>query len=384
VTKALRAELRDEWSRHDAAWRDPAQVASQWEDAARVDRRVLRATVHGAWWELLDELEVTLLVSREYEHLLMAMSCEGSSRRTSFMRLPHPSGIAFDRVRRVVHVACTRNPNQVVDLVPLAAPGRPLAPIRARFLPGSLYLHDLALVGGELHGNAVGHNSVVRLDRESGYEHVWWPRLIDGAEGPDWSRNYIQLNSIAAGATLAGSYFSASADEITTRRPGHRNFPVDGRGVVFDGASREPVARGLTRPHSARLHGGELWVDNSGYGEVGVVADGSFRPVASLPGWTRGLCFVGRVAFVGVSRVIPRFRGYAPGLDVERSRCGVIALDAGSGSVLGSCVWPQGNQIFSIEAIPRTVTSALPFRADRRTRRSDVVRLFAELDPAAE
>jgi uncharacterized protein (TIGR03032 family) len=136
---------------------------------------------------------------------------------------------------------------------------------------------------------------------------------------------------------------------------------VNRRGVIFSGATREPIARGLTRPHSARLHNGQLWVDNSGYGEVGIVENGGFIPVACLPGWTRGLCFHGRIAFVGTSRVIPRFRQYAPGLDVEASVCGVHALDTVTGQVLGSLLWPYGNQIFAIESVPREWTSGFPF-----------------------
>lgn len=360
----------ERWARHDREWRDPAQIAAHWEDASAIDRRLLRATARGAWWELLDELAITLLVTREYEHLVMAMS-EGD-RRTSFMRLPHPSGVAVDRERGVVHLASTRNPNQVYDLAPVEADGRPLLPLRSRFLPGGLYLHDLALVGGELHGNAVGQNAVVRLPAVGGYERVWWPRAIETAPGPEFGRNYLQLNSIAAGQTLERSFFSASTDTMGARRPGHRNFPVDRRGVIFDGATREPVVRGLTRPHSARLHEGTLWVDDSGYGTVGPIADGRLEPLARLPGWTRGLSLLGHVALVGVSRVIPRFRQYAPGLDVDRSRCGVFALDARSGEVLGSCLWPHGNQIFAVEWLPRELTSGLPFPSSR----ADAIRLF--------
>src|SRR5262249_22603656 len=156
----------------------------------------------------------------------------------------------------------------------------------------------------------------------------------------------------AAGPDLAGSYFSASTDVLSTRRPGHRHFPVDGRGVVFSGATREPVARGLTRPHSARLHGGRLWVDDSGYGPLRGGEDGRFETVAQLPGWTRGLGFHDGVAFVGTSRVLPRFRQYAPGLDIDTSVCGLHAVDAGSGAVLGSITWPYGNQIFAVECLP--------------------------------
>jgi uncharacterized protein (TIGR03032 family) len=356
----------DLWERHGEEWRDPAQIASQWREAAGTDPQLLRSKARGRFWELLEERALTLIVTREYEHLIMALSVAEGRPHVTFMPLPHPSGIAIDNVRRSVHVASTRNPNQIYEFEPVTGDAdRPLVPVRSTFLPGSLYLHDLAFVGGELHGNAVGHNAVVALPREGGWNRVWWPRSIEGAAGPDFTQNYLQLNSIAAGPTLGASYFSASAAEPSARRPGHQNFPVDGRGVVFGGATREPVAAGLTRPHSARLSGGRLWVDNSGYGELVAIADGHVETVARLPGWTRGLWLGDGLAFVGTSRVIPRFRAYAPGLDVDASVCGVHAVDLGTGSVLGSVVWPAGNQIFGIEAVDTAITGGFPFTVAR-------------------
>ena len=379
------------WARHDAEWRDPAQVASQWRDASETDPRLLRFTVRGSWWAELEKAGITLLVTREYEHLLMALTVSKGRPTISYMRLPHPSGLVVDRTRRVVHVASTRNPNQVYDLKPVRGlgprrdvaldplVGRPLVPVRSRYYPGSAYLHDLALVGGVLHANAVGHNAVVRLEDDGAMRRVWWPRCIESPRGPVFTRNHIQLNSIAPGPRLESSFFSASTDRISRRRPGHRNFPTDGRGVIFDGATREPMARGLTRPHSARLHRRRLWVANSGYGELGVVRDGAFAPVARLPGWTRGLCFHRGVAFAGTSRVIPRFRQYAPGLDVESSTCGVHAVDAATGRVLGSLTWPHGNQIFALDWAPRTLVTGFPFLVGAR-HSARITKLFYAFD----
>jgi uncharacterized protein (TIGR03032 family) len=375
-------------ARHHAEWRDPASIASQWAVAGEIDPRLLRTVTRGAWWDTVAALGITLFVTREYEHLLVALRATKSAPAVTYMRLPHPSGLAVDAARGIVHVACTRNPNQVYDFMPVTALGtqngrgpalaeRPLVPVRVRFLPGSLYLHDLALVGGVLHANAVGQNAVVRLAAAASYTRVWWPRCIESRGGPVFARNHIQLNSIAAGSDLAGSYFSASADTMSARRPGHRNFPVDGRGVVFSGRTREPVARGLTRPHSARLAQGRLWVDNSGYGEVGVVEDGRFEPVARLPGWTRGLAVREGVAFVGTSRVLPRFRHYAPGVSLARSRCAVHALDVRTGRILGSLEWPYGNQIFAVEAAPARLTTGFPFRGTGRRARDRERQLFS-------
>jgi uncharacterized protein (TIGR03032 family) len=374
VTQPSRLEDINALSRHHAEWRDPAQVASQWEEAARLDPELLRYTVRGQWWDVLAATGQTLLVTREYEHLVLALSVSSGAPIISYLKMPHPSGLAVDLVRGVVHVASTRNPNQVYELAPATGslsrldvaapepyePSRPLIPVRSRFFPGCFYMHDLAVIGGVLHANSVGQNAVVRLDSDGSYELVWWPRCIETDNGPIFGQNHIQLNSIAAGSDIAHSYFSASTHKISARRPGHKNFPVDKRGVIFSGATREPVAFGLTRPHSARQHKGRIWVNNSGYGELGYIEDEKSVPVARLSGWTRGLAFHENIAFVGISRVIPRFTQYAPGIDLEHSQCGIVAVDTESGQELGCLLWPYGNQVFAIELIPRELTSGLP------------------------
>jgi uncharacterized protein (TIGR03032 family) len=387
VRRAGRAAERDAlWAHHHAELRDPHQVVSQWAAASEMDPRLLRHQVRGRFWDVLEAAGATLLVTREYEHLVVALSARAGRRRVSYLRLPHPSGLAVDAERGRIFVASTRNPNLVFELAPargrLARDGAAgagvaedaLLPVACRYLPGCLYLHDLALIGGRLHGNAVAMNAVVALE-DGGFRPAWWPRSIDGRRGPRLERNYLQLNSIAAGATLRDSFFSASAAEPSSRRPGHLNFPVDGRGVIFSGRTREVIAGGLTRPHSARLHRRALWVANSGYGEVGRVAGGRFERVARLRGWTRGLCLDGGVAFVGTSRVIPRFRHYAPGVGARDSETGVHAVDLSTGRVLGSLVWPLGNQIFAVEMAKGLRTAGFPFTAARNARRG-VERFF--------
>jgi uncharacterized protein (TIGR03032 family) len=381
--------LSELWTRHDAAWRRTADAATQWAGADGVDPRLLRTRASGTFWELLERLDLTILVTREYEHLALGLGVTHGRPRTTFMPLPHPSGIAVELDKRRVHVASTRNPNQVFtlepvthtldrgDMGPARVEDRPLVPVGSRFYPGSLYIHDLAVVANELHANAVAHNAVVRLPDDGGFEPVWWPKAIERAGKPDFSRNYLQLNSIAAGRDLTSSFYSASAASVSSRRPGHRNFAVDGRGVIFSGVTREPVASGLTRPHSARIaDDGRLWVDNSGYGEVGVVEDGAFAPVALLPGWTRGLAFHDDVAFVASSRVIPGFENYAPGLDVRRSVCGLHALDIRRAEVIGSLVWPYGNQVFAVECVPRAFTGGFPFDTVTKREPSRTKQLF--------
>ncbi len=370
-------ELDDLWARHSAAWRDTAQVTSAWQDAADLNPDLLRYEADDAFWETLAEAGVMLLVTREYEHLVLALAAPEGQPHISYWAVPHPSGITVDRARSRVYVASTRNPNQVYTLRPVTgflprgdvplddlSPG-PLVPVASQFYPGALYIHELEMVGGALHANSVGQNAVVRLSDDAAFDYVWHPRCVEQVGAPVIGQNHIQLNSIAAGPTIDDSFFSASSTAIETLRPGDPDYPVDGRGVIFSGKTREPLVQGLTRPHSARLHDGALWVDNSGYGEVwrADIDTGAAEVVARLPGWTRGLAFYEGLAFVGTSRVIPRFAQYAPGLDVERSQCGLHILDRHSGAVRGSLHWPYGNQIFNIVWLPVNFCAGLPFPA---------------------
>lgn len=391
------------WARHSAEWRDSAQIASQWMGAAKTDPRLLEERVRGPWWDLLEELDATLLVTREYEHLVMAHASVDGRPRTSFLAVPHPSGLVVDRPRGEVHVASTRNPNQILTLRPAVsstarddiparaddrrrrsiAQNRPLLPVRAAYHPGFLYMHDLAMIGGELHANSVGQNAIVRLEADGRHEVVWWPKSVEAlgraaADGaPRLGRNYLQLNSIAAGETLEDSFYSASCAAPGTYRPGDLRFAVDGQGVIFSGRTREPICWGLTRPHSTRLHRGRVWVDNSGYGEVGFVDGGSFQPALRLPGWTRGLCFVKGIAFVATSRVIPKFARYAPGLNPAACVCGVHAVDLKSGTVVASLTWPYGNQVFAIDWLPTKKTTGFPFEPRRKTAANDKLVFYA-------
>lgn len=387
-------QLADVWTDHAADWRDTAQICSHWREAAAIDPRLLDHRASKNWWPLLEKLGITLFITREYEHLAVALSVSKGRPSVTFFPVPHPSGLAVDRKRRQLYLASTRNPNQVYSFRPLSSilerkdvklPVKtgvlPMMPATSAYYPGSLYIHDLALIGGRLYTNAVGHNAVARLSQGS-FERVWWPRCVEIDGSPVFSRNHIQLNSIAAGTTLAQSFFSASSAKFGKLRPGHLKYPVDGRGVIFSGATREPVCNGLTRPHSARLRAGQIWVDNSGYGEVGFVRDGRLEVVCGLPGWTRGLSIIDRAdtAFVGTSRIIPKFACYAPGLKPTSTICAIHAISCRTGEILATLEWPFGNQIFAIDWMPSDVTAGFLFEAPFRRNKRDTLFFYSYLN----
>jgi uncharacterized protein (TIGR03032 family) len=368
-------DLEELWTSHGAEWRDPAEIVAHNKDAPQIDPRLFDYRVEGPWWELLAESGITLFVSREYEHLVLAMSAPAGKPYLSYLAVPHPSGLVIDRVNRRMFLASTRNPNQVYQLKPVTdelaradrprtglCSIRPFVPVSTAFFPGSLYIHDLALIAGQLYCNAVGHNAVARLGPENEFKRVWWPKSIERNSHPLFERNYIQLNSIAAGDTIPDSYFSASSALPGRLRPGHLRYKVDRQGVVFSGRSREPICTGLTRPHSARLHKGRIWVANSGYGEFGYVDRGNLEVLTRLQGWTRGVALMRDVAFVATSRVIPKYARYAPGLNCDTSWCGIHMVCLKSGCKLASMWWPWGNQIFAIDWIKSADSLGFPFQ----------------------
>jgi uncharacterized protein (TIGR03032 family) len=377
---AIRKKLDKQWGRHSREWRNPAQITSQWREAENTDPGLLKSRTRGGWWGLLEALHITLLVTREYEHLVIACSAQDGRRSETFWPVPHPSGLVADRENNAVYLASTRNPNQLFTLKPaLTRPSRtiPLLPVASSFYPGSMYIHDLALIRGELYANAVGQNAVVKLGTEGRFQRVWWPRCIEVSGTPDFSANYIQMNSIAAGASLEESFFSASSSSIGKRRPGDPRYPVDGTGVIFSGKTRGPVCAGLTRPHSARLWRRRVWVANSGYGTLGFMCGGRLEVVARLGGWTRGLCIVRDVAFAATSRVIPEYACYAPGLDARSSLCAVNAICLKTGKPIASLEWPAGNQIFAVDWIDNRVTQGFPFNVRGRKAEREIEMFYS-------
>lgn len=128
-------------------------------------------------------------------------------------------------------------------------------------------------------------------------------------------------------------------------------------GCIIDVASSEFVTRGLSMPHSPRWDGGQLWVLESGTGGVVLVdqATGRRQTIAQLLGFTRGLAIVGRVAFIGLSKI--RATSAMDGVPLaerrEQLQCGIVALNLDSGEVVGSLEFQSAvEEIFDVQVLP--------------------------------
>lgn len=194
---------------------------------------------------------------------------------------------------------------------------------------GVLDAHDVSLDrDGRIIFVNTRFNCLATLSATHSFEEVWRPPFISARADED----RCHLNGLAM---QDGRPAYVTAVSCSDTIDGWRDRRWNG-GVVLDVATGEIVCRGLSMPHSPRLHRGELWVLNAGTGELGVVAGGKFEPKIFCPGFVRGLAFHGNLAFVGLSK--PRYKRFE-GLPLERRLndadsepwCGIQVIDLDQG-----------------------------------------------------
>lgn len=237
----------------------------------------------------------------------------------------------------------------------------------AAWVTGDLDVHD---VGFGADGRPVFVNTlfgcIAAASDSHSFRPLWRPRFISRLAAED----RCHLNGMAM---KEGRPLYATAVSRSDVADGWRDRRADG-GVVIDVASGEIVADGLSMPHSPRLHGGRLWLLNSGTGELGYVdlEAGRFEPVAFCPGYARGLAFAGRHAVVGLS--LAREKRTFSGLALDEAlaardtapRCGLAVIDLASGDMT-DWVRLEGvvRELYDVAALPGVRRpSAIGFRTD--------------------
>ena len=197
---------------------------------------------------------------------------------------------------------------------------------------GDLDVHDL---GYDADGRLIFANTLFSclsgVSETHSFRPLWHPKFISRLAAED--RCHLNGLGMREGRP---AYMTAVAP--TDVADGWRHNRADG-GVVIDVTSGETVCRGLSMPHSPRVHDGRLYVLNSGAGEFGAVdlASGRFEPIAFCPGYARGLCFLAGHAVIGLSQ--PRENRTFAGLPLQgrmisekvEPRCGLYVIDLKTG-----------------------------------------------------
>jgi len=302
---------------------------------------------------LLAELRGSLLVTTfQAGRLILVRPEQGGGLNTHFYAMPRPMGLAADLDRifvgahRSVHeyrnvpaVAPRLSPPNVNDAVYL---------LRNVHVTGHVDIHEMAFSATECWYVNTLFSCLCTLDNEHSFVPRWRPRFVSGYAPED----RCHLNGLAMGD--GKPRFVTALGTGNTRE----SWRADKRtgGVVVDVESGEIVARGLSMPHSPRLHRGRLWVLESGKGALSTVdpVSGRVETVAQVPGFTRGLAFAGPVAFVGLSQL----RKSNPFTDIpltdqnpERSS-GVWAVNVDTGQVVAFLRFSASvEEIFAVQVL---------------------------------
>ena len=285
-------------------------------------------------------------------HVILARSA-GTTINTEFTNMPRPMGIAASGNRLAIGTDdaivsfCLHSglAATVPSAVPTDAPYAHQATVRT----GDIAVHDMAYdLEGELAFVNTRFSCLCRQDINHSFVPFWRPSWISQLADDD----RCHLNGLAV---VNGRPKFVTALAKTDTPHGWREMRGTG-GLIIDVETDRIVAEGLSMPHSPRWHEGRLWVLESGKGTLSSVdiATGHLDVVAQLPGFTRGLSFIGPYALVGLSQVRESVFASLPITQTKDERnCGVWMVDIRSGHTAG---WLKFDgvvqEIFEVAALP--------------------------------
>jgi uncharacterized protein (TIGR03032 family) len=308
---------------------------------------------------LLRQLGASLLVTTYQAGKLVMVRDEGDHLNTHYRSFQSPMGLALADGGSRLAIGTTLQVWEFRDIPSVASRLELAGRHDACFLPrsshvtGNVLIHEMAYSAGrELWIVNTRFSCLATLDPESSFMPRWRPPFITELEPSD----RCHLNGLGM---VDGKPKYVTALGETNVMAGWRPNKAKG-GILMDVDSGAILCQGLSMPHSPRWNGGRLWVCDSGSGTLGTVDlnTGRYEAVAAVPGFTRGLDFVGDLAFVGLSQVresavfsgIPITDRLAP----EQRTCGVCVVDLRRGETVALLKFTSGVQeVFAVALLSR-------------------------------
>jgi uncharacterized protein (TIGR03032 family) len=319
--------------------------------------------------ELLKQLNCSLLISTYQAGKLIIARVDDGKINTHFRNFHTPMGMALHgnrlAVGTFVHVwEMINQPDVAMKLKPEGKHDACYLP-RYQHCTGNIGIHEINYdADGELWIVNTRFSCLAKLRRDASFEPVWRPKFVSGLASED----RCHLNGLGM-VNGRPKYVTALGE--TNTNAGWRPNKAFG-GVLMEIASQEFIAKGLSMPHSPRWYNDRLWVLESGAGHISLVDmnTGKLDMVAALPGFTRGIDFVGPFAFIGLSQV--RESAVFSGIPIterlpnpEDRSCGVWVVDLRNGQTVGFLRFEEGVQeIFSVIVVRHTFPEVLNEESD--------------------
>jgi uncharacterized protein (TIGR03032 family) len=310
---------------------------------------------------LLAELGISLVVSTYQAGRLVLLRADGDRINTHFRAFDKPMGVAV--AGRQLALGTTTAVWEFHDVPAVAAKLEPAGKHDACFLPrtmhatGDVQIHEMAWgspsersrdPAPQLWFVNTRFSCLCTRSGQHSFVPRWRPSFISALAPED----RCHLNGLGM---VDGKPRYATALGRSDEPAGWRAHKKDG-GILIDVPNNEIVLSGLSMPHSPRWHDEQLWLLDSGSGSFGLVdrSAGRYRSIVELPGFTRGLDFFGRYAFVGLSQVRETavFSGISLTERLAERTCGVWVVDLFTGKTAAFLRFEDAVQeIFAVQVL---------------------------------
>lgn len=304
---------------------------------------------------LLHTLGCTIVISTYQAGKLIFISAPTPERLVQLPRtFDRPMGIAVRSDGHQLAVACRQEVILLSNSIELAQ-HYPKAPntYDALFLPrltfhtGPLDIHDLRFgQAGQLLAVNTLFSCISTLSNQYNFQPLWKPPFIDHLAAED----RCHLNGMAL-ANKQARY--ASAFNRGNSRQSWREDLMQA-GLVWDLQGNRPLVEGLAMPHSPRLIGSDLWLLQSGTGELVRVnqSAGTYEPVLKLGGFVRGLAHYQDYLFIGLSKLRKQSTTFRQ-LHFEKDECAIILIHLPSLTVSGIIRYLNSvEEIYDLQILP--------------------------------
>ncbi len=303
--------------------------------------------------DILSQLNISLAVSTYQAGKVILVRHDQGGINTHFRNFAKPMGIASDYTRLTIGGANTvwyyRNmPAVAAKLDPQGKHDACYLPRRIH-VTGDIDIHEMAWSDDdELWLANTRFCCLCTLDRDHSFIPRWRPHFVSALAPQD----RCHLNGLAM---VNGQPKYVTTLGETDTPGGWRSNKKDG-GLLMEVSRNQILLRGLSMPHSPRWYNGQLWLLESGEGSLARadLEGQSWQTVTKLPGFTRGIDFIGPLAFIGLSQVRESavFSGIPLVERLEERICGVWVVNIETGTTIAFLRFEEGVQeIFAVQIL---------------------------------
>jgi uncharacterized protein (TIGR03032 family) len=301
---------------------------------------------------ILDRLKISLFFSTYQAGKLGVVTAKNNSLDISFHNFDRAMGMAISPTQMAVGgrdwVYFLRNDASLASQIEPAGSYDACYLTRGAQYTGDISIHDLAWGSQELWMVNTRFSCLCTLTNSYNFLPQWRPPFVSALAPED----RCHLNGVAMVEGMP-KYVSVLGQTDT---PGGWRDNKATHGCILEVPSGKVITEGLSMPHSPRVYQNVLWVLNSGHGGMVAIdlASNQKANIVSLPGYTRGLAFAGRFAFVGLSKIRETaiFGNLPIGDRFDELKCGIAVVDLPEKKAVGYLEFQAGiDEIFDVQVL---------------------------------